>query len=411
MEEAPLPTTITPKEEISESFEIKKDKYNYKLNIKIVEQDITLNLINQKEIMKDYKKKLSLDELKKMHRVFFALNSCKEFVDYLKAIIENNKLSIRGFDENKIYIELNVEYLFKQNTIMIDLIKKKLNFKLMIQDLYTKYSFLEENYKNILQENENIKEENNNIKNEMVKLKDENKEQKEKIINLEKDINLCKELLFKNKENIKENKKIKIQDNIDDLERINKENEEGNIIKNKIEELENKQKKEIIIDKEIKKENEIEKKEIFEFKGRTLFELLESKLIKIFSENSPNIDKNDTNELKKICWSIFMYKMEPLDKIREILMKNFDKFQNELDENAKINIAIKKGKVFDLLQHIGLSKKIKAKNDEQFIELFREKYGITKKDYCDKSLKELIKTYKNEIDLLKLILKELKYLK
>ena len=27
MEEAPLPTTITPKEESSESFEIKKDNY------------------------------------------------------------------------------------------------------------------------------------------------------------------------------------------------------------------------------------------------------------------------------------------------------------------------------------------------------------------------------------------------
>ena len=124
MEEAPLPNTISSKEEISESFEIKQEKYNYKLNIKIVEQDITLNLINQKEIMKDYEKKLSLDELKKMHRVFFALNSCQEFVDYLKTLIENNKLSIRGIDENKIYIELNVEYLFKQNAIMIDLIKK-----------------------------------------------------------------------------------------------------------------------------------------------------------------------------------------------------------------------------------------------------------------------------------------------
>ena len=125
MEEAPLPTTITSKEEISESFEIKQEKYNYKLNVKIVEQDITLDLINQKEFMKDYEKKLSLDELKKMHRVFFALNSCKEFVDYLKALIENNKLSIRGIAENKIYIELNVEYLFKQNIIIINLFQKK----------------------------------------------------------------------------------------------------------------------------------------------------------------------------------------------------------------------------------------------------------------------------------------------
>ena len=33
MEDAPLPTTMTPKETISESFEIKQNENNYKLNI------------------------------------------------------------------------------------------------------------------------------------------------------------------------------------------------------------------------------------------------------------------------------------------------------------------------------------------------------------------------------------------
>lgn len=47
MEVGPLPITIAPKEEISESFTIKQDKCNYKLNIKAIEQDITLNLIVQ----------------------------------------------------------------------------------------------------------------------------------------------------------------------------------------------------------------------------------------------------------------------------------------------------------------------------------------------------------------------------
>ena len=32
MDDAPLPTTLTPKEEISESFEIKQDKNIYKLD-------------------------------------------------------------------------------------------------------------------------------------------------------------------------------------------------------------------------------------------------------------------------------------------------------------------------------------------------------------------------------------------
>ena len=54
MEDAPLRTTITPKQEISESFSIKQDKYLYKLNIKIIDQDITLNLIDQKEFIIEY---------------------------------------------------------------------------------------------------------------------------------------------------------------------------------------------------------------------------------------------------------------------------------------------------------------------------------------------------------------------
>ena len=42
MEDAPSPIIQTPKEEIKESFEIKQDEKNYKLNI---------NLINQKNVM------------------------------------------------------------------------------------------------------------------------------------------------------------------------------------------------------------------------------------------------------------------------------------------------------------------------------------------------------------------------
>ena len=225
MEEAPLPTKITPKEEIFESLEINQDKSNYKLNIKIIDQDITLNLIDQKELITQYEKKLTLNELKQMHRVFLPLNSCQEFVDFLKALTENNKLLIKGISENKIYIELNVEYLFKKNTIIIDLFQKKFNFKLIAQDLYMKFSSLIENfkslelnYKNILQENKNIKEENNNIKIEIEKLKEENKNQKEKIIELEKDIKEIKMSKI-NKEELKidENKDITVFQSLENL--------------------------------------------------------------------------------------------------------------------------------------------------------------------------------------------------
>ena len=131
MEDTPLQTILAPKDIITESFEIKQDKDNYKLNINVFNQDIALNLLEEKDLMKEYEKILSLNELKQMHTIFLGLNSCKDFVDYIKALIENNKLSIKKNSENKITIELTVEYLFKQNIIKIDLNKKKINFELI----------------------------------------------------------------------------------------------------------------------------------------------------------------------------------------------------------------------------------------------------------------------------------------
>ena len=131
MEEAPLPTGMTPKEEISESFEIKQDNIKYKLNIRAINQDIILNLLDEKDMIKEFETKLSLDELKQIHKIFLGINSCKEFVDYIKALIENNKLAIKKIIENKVTIELMVEYLFKQNVIKINLTSKKINFELI----------------------------------------------------------------------------------------------------------------------------------------------------------------------------------------------------------------------------------------------------------------------------------------
>ena len=55
-----------------------------------------------------------------MNKVFFMLNSNQEFVDFLKVLIENKKLSIKKEIENKITIGLMVEYLYKQSTVKIN---------------------------------------------------------------------------------------------------------------------------------------------------------------------------------------------------------------------------------------------------------------------------------------------------
>ena len=60
MEVAPL-VCITPKETFSEYFEIKQNDKNYKLNLEIINKDITLNILEQKELINEYEIKLTLE--------------------------------------------------------------------------------------------------------------------------------------------------------------------------------------------------------------------------------------------------------------------------------------------------------------------------------------------------------------
>ena len=226
MEDAPLPAPYeTPKEQISESFEIKQNNNNYKLNIKIINTNIILNVLDTKDILKEYEIKLTLDELKQIHKVFLMLNSCQEFLDNIKALIENKKLFIKKTIENKITIELIVEIFNKPNFIKIDLNKKKSNFDLISQDLYKKISVLTDNYKNLELNYHKVIEENNNLKDEINKIKEVNKTIKEenstiniKIKNLEEtinkmacDMNKC----IKKEEDIKINTEIMKVDEFD----------------------------------------------------------------------------------------------------------------------------------------------------------------------------------------------------
>ena len=58
-----------------------------------------------------------------------------------------------------------------------------------------------------------------------------------------------------------------------------------------------------------------------------------------------------------------------------------------------------------------LLKKIQTKNINEYIKEFREKYGITKKDFCDRNLiKEIKKSNFDEIYLVRLILIKLNYI-
>ena len=194
MEDAPLPIIQTPKEEIKESFEIKQEENNYKLNINIINQELTLNILDEKDLMKEYEIKLTFDELKIIHKIFLTFNSCKDFIDFIKASVENKKMFIKRNKENQMTIEFMVEYLFKQNIIRFDLNQKKMNLELSIQDLYQKFINISEICKNLIEENKNIKEDN-------IILKQENQKLNERVCILEEKIKIIENENIMNKKN------------------------------------------------------------------------------------------------------------------------------------------------------------------------------------------------------------------
>ena len=116
MEVGPI-SIVTPQETETMTIDLNENRYIFKI---IKEEDyITLNIL-EKDIFPNttYIKKLSFKEIKELHKLFYMLNSINEFLDYIKSANENKKLTIKK-DNNKIIINISVEYLFKQQIIEI----------------------------------------------------------------------------------------------------------------------------------------------------------------------------------------------------------------------------------------------------------------------------------------------------
>ena len=297
------------------------------------------------------------------------------------------------------------------------------NINKRLDNLESNYKIIEEKnkeYENRIQKNEDL------IENLYQLIKGLNIKIKKRLFNLEKDF-YKKFKILQNKENFEEKNEIIINNKIDhndnDLFDLNKIYEEmGKIINKKLEEFEvylyeslgKKLKKNLIDKKEENKEtkknsDKDDKNEIIEFKGKNLVEELESKLTKIMSDKNLTIELNDIIQLKKISATLLIKKADPLEMINLFFKDNYN--NNELDPNKKGDIGSKKVQIFNALQDMSLKNIEAIQEEEEYIKEFRDKYGITEKDYDDKSLKKLMVKYKKkEKEIIKDILKKLKYL-
>ena len=211
-------------------------------------------------------------------------------------------------------------------------------------------------------------------------------------------INENRGYIEKKKEFIKtgnHNDKINLQNIFDDMEKIIEKKLE--IFKDSIFFL-------------LGKIQEKEMNEILENKKNNLLDIFKKKLSTIFFDEKHEINEIDKNEFKKISMALIIKGNSPYDLVSSFFDKNFNKFNNVLSKDKIKNISIKKTEIYKDLE-INLIKKIETKTEDEFVNLFREKYGITKNDFSDEDLKDEIKTcnYK-ENEIIKVILKKLNYL-
>lgn len=211
-------------------------------------------------------------------------------------------------------------------------------------------------------------------------------------------INENRGYIEKKKEFIKKgnhNDKINLQNIFDDMEKIIEKKLE--IFKDSIFFL-------------LGKMQEKEMNEILENKKNNLLDIFKTKLSTIFFDEKHEINEIDKNEFKKISMALIIKGNSPYDLVSSFFDKNFNKFNNVLSKDKIKNISIKKTEIYNDLE-INLIKKIETKTEDEFVNLFREKYGITKNDFSDEDLKDEIKTcnYK-ENEIIKVILKKLNYL-
>ena len=219
-DEPPVPIAETPEKITKEPILIEQENKKYFLNIEIKDNCISFR-VNEEGVFPTvyFSRNLSLKDIQELHKSFYGLNSCQEFLEYIRELAVKEELTIKNNNDN-LSINFKVLYLLKTSNIEIILGFEKVEINDTIKDICNEIILMRDKIKNL--------EDNSDKKTE-----DENKEQNNKLIeeiknnqNLRKENKKLVEEIKALKEEVNELKKIK-----DDLKTINELKSENSIFK------------------------------------------------------------------------------------------------------------------------------------------------------------------------------------
>ena len=195
-DEPPVPLAETPKQITKEPILIEQENKKYFLNIEINDNFINFR-INEEGVFPTiyFSRNLSIKDIQELHKSFYGLNSCQEFLEYIRELAVKEELIIKK-NENNLSINFKVLYLLKTSSIEIFLNKEKVEINDTIKEICNEINLMRDKLKKLEESSEN-KEQPNILIEEMKNMQDLKKENQkliEEIRILKEDINELKQI-------------------------------------------------------------------------------------------------------------------------------------------------------------------------------------------------------------------------
>ena len=183
---APLAYENLDKNEILNIFQ---ENNHYLLNMKINREHITLTLSEKDKINSNtFSIRMSLNELKNLHKNFSLINSCFDFSEYLKKLCQNNQLFVNNKNENERILSFTSEYLLNVEIIEIILLPDRINVEKKLKEACNEIEFLKQKIKNLENKNDELQKENKSLNNKINEINKINSSNKFLINNLQNQI-------------------------------------------------------------------------------------------------------------------------------------------------------------------------------------------------------------------------------
>lgn len=150
-----------------------QNEEKYKLNVKIVNEVMTLSVKNEDKFSLKYSTKLELKDIIKKNKLFKMYDSISEFKDSIKILIDKKLITIKEDEEKNIYVlELTFsDSLFKENKIFLELTPEETNKDELINSLISIVQNLDKKVKNLETENKSLKEKSEDFQNQINEIK------------------------------------------------------------------------------------------------------------------------------------------------------------------------------------------------------------------------------------------------